>query len=500
MVKHPVDYSFYFVTDPTNENYIDVIQQCVDNGATIVQLREKHLDTGAIVSKAREVHEITQKAGIPLIINDRVDVCLAMGAEGVHVGFDDMIPCEARRLLGPDKILGVSVHDLDELKFVLEDGSADYIGIGAVYDTSTKKLKQAPTGPQGVRQIIKYLVDHKIELPSVIIGGLSVENSAPSIIQSSYKGVKTNGVAVVSCISQAAHPGEASKQLRSNLDAVYKTHIPQVIQSVYESPPVILHVTNTVVQNFSANVTLAIGASPIMSYEDSEFADLSLIPGSAVVVNTGSPKVSDTMYATALQTFKSNGKHVVFDPVGCGATGFRRALNKELFLKYKPNIVKCNAGEIISLIKLCEGSDGSEETTVRGVDSTVLTEPLELIALLKQFCSKYQCIAAITGEVDVVCSPDGHSATVAGGDPLLTRITGTGCSLSGVVASYVAHVPLDDLDTAFHRTVDALASYKHCGRRASLNSKGPGSFHAQFLNELYNLKNITTLECVIEYH
>jgi thiamine-phosphate diphosphorylase/hydroxyethylthiazole kinase len=482
-----IDYSLYVVTDPGCPNCEDVVQQAVANGATVVQLREKTLDTGALVSKAQRIHKITQQASIPLIINDRVDVCLAIDAEGVHLGYDDMQPKKARELLGPDKLIGVSVRDLDELEMVLKDGSADYIGIGAVYDTSTKKLGKPPMGTQGVSQVLKYLTDRGITMPSVIIGGLNLENSSHTVKKSEYNGVRTNGVAVVSCIMSAEYPADATRSLRKSLDEVYGIRYTSLkrLQDIKTSPPMILHVTNTVVQNFSANVTLAIGASPIMSFESSEYSDLAQVPMTAVVVNTGSPKIDDLMYSIAMKSYKEADKHVIFDPVGIGATSFRREFNSELFLKYKPDIVKCNAGEILSLIKQCSGDD-LESSTMRGVDSTVVTSPGELVKLVKPFCERYGCIAAITGEVDLVCDKQ-RAVTIHGGDVLMTKITGTGCSLSSVLASVVASIPLEDTETAFEAIVDALACYKHCGKMAALKAPFSGSFQVEFLNQLHHL-------------
>lgn len=479
MLPAEVDLSLYLVTDPSSSNTVDIVEQALNNGATVIQLREKTLDTGALIAKAQRLHVLTRKARVPLIINDRVDVCLAMDAEGVHVGFDDMKPSTARRLIG-DKILGVSVRDLDELRAVLEDGSADYIGIGAVYATSSKLLEKEPMGITGVSGLLAYLRANKIKTPSVIIGGLNLENSSRTIEEAAHDGLQTNGVAVVSCITGAQNPGEATFRLRESLDEVYGSIYAQMIR-LRASPPVILHVTNTVVQNFSANVTLAIGASPIMSCEPLEYPDLAQLAPGAVVVNTGSPKITDTMFHEALKAYKQAGKQIVFDPVGIGATRFRRDLNSTLFKEFTPGIIKCNTAEILALVQEC---CGGEAITMRGVDSSVTSSAQELVRVIQPFCAEFNTIVAVTGPEDLVVDAHRH-VKIAGGHEMMARVTGTGCSLGSVVAAFVAHLPVGD-PSVFEGIVSALKCYKHCGLRAA--RVGPGSFQVAFLDELYGFK------------
>lgn len=160
MAHKTVDYSLYLVTDsslvPEGTTLLNQIERALEGGVTIVQLREKNLDTGPFIELARQVQQITRKFNVPLLINDRLDVALAVDADGVHIGQDDMPMRQARQLLGPRKIIGVSVNTIDEAKEAIQAG-ADYLGVGAVWDTSTKKLKNKTLGIEGTRRMCLHL-------------------------------------------------------------------------------------------------------------------------------------------------------------------------------------------------------------------------------------------------------------------------------------------------------------------------------------------------------
>jgi thiamine-phosphate diphosphorylase/hydroxyethylthiazole kinase len=141
---------------------------------TIVQYRDKTSDTGALISTARRLHEKCKAHNIPLLINDRVDVALAVGCEGVHVGQDDMSASEARRILGNDAVIGVTVSSIEEARIAVERG-ADYLGIGTLYATNTKKNTKDIIGINGTRQILRYLgqgSEAERKVKTVCIGGV----------------------------------------------------------------------------------------------------------------------------------------------------------------------------------------------------------------------------------------------------------------------------------------------------------------------------------------
>jgi thiamine-phosphate pyrophosphorylase len=162
---------FYFITDSslTTRNIVNDVEEAIKGGATIVQYREKDKDIGPMVEEARAVKKVCDGKAT-FLINDRVDVCLAVDADGVHLGQMDMDYHTARRLLG-DKIIGVTVHDLEEAK-TAEADDADYVGVSPIFHTDTKR----DAGPAAGLELIKE-VRANIVLPIVAIGGIKLDNT-----------------------------------------------------------------------------------------------------------------------------------------------------------------------------------------------------------------------------------------------------------------------------------------------------------------------------------
>ena len=204
MKKEDIDYSVYLVTDrrnKTDEEFLNIIEESIKGGTTVVQLREKTASTKEFYELALKVKEITSRYDVPLLINDRVDIALAVDSEGVHIGQDDMPADIAREIIGEDKILGVSASTVEEAKKAEKD-SADYIGSGAVFPTATKDDADSVS-----KEELKEIVD-SIDIPVVAIGGITVENA------SSLKSSGIAGFSVVSAIMSAEDPKEASKKLK----------------------------------------------------------------------------------------------------------------------------------------------------------------------------------------------------------------------------------------------------------------------------------------------
>ncbi len=149
------DYSLYLVTDRSlsrGRTTCEVVKAAVAGGVTVVQLREKDCSTRQFIAEARLLKQLLLGTGIPLIINDRLDVALAVGAEGLHLGQQDMTIADARRIAGPDMVIGISAESLDDALRAEAEG-ADYIGISPVFATTTKKDAAAPLGLEGIRRI-----------------------------------------------------------------------------------------------------------------------------------------------------------------------------------------------------------------------------------------------------------------------------------------------------------------------------------------------------------
>lgn len=184
-------------------SHLAVIEAAIAGGATVVQYREKAASTRQMIAEAQALRELTRRAGVPLIVNDRLDVALAIDADGVHVGQDDMPAALARRLIGPDKILGVSAANLAEAMQAAQDG-ADYLGVGPIFATPTKPDAAPPIGMEGLRAICR-----QVALPIVAIGGINAANAVDAIRAGAH------GVAVVSAVVAAEDVAAAASQLRA---------------------------------------------------------------------------------------------------------------------------------------------------------------------------------------------------------------------------------------------------------------------------------------------
>lgn len=207
-----IDYSLYLVTDRNaslGRQTANIVRAAAAGGVTCVQLREKHCATREFVEEARALRKLlaTVTPKITLIINDRLDVALAIGADGVHLGQTDMHIHDARRLVGTAMIIGISAESVEDAVCAQAEG-ADYIAISPVFATSTKNDVAPPLGLEGVRTIRAA-----VSLPLVGIGGIHQEN-AGAVIRAG-----ADGVAVVSAIVAAACPRSAASALRQRIQS-----------------------------------------------------------------------------------------------------------------------------------------------------------------------------------------------------------------------------------------------------------------------------------------
>lgn len=200
-----IDYSIYLVTDRDvlqERDLVTEVKNAVQGGVTLVQLREKECSSRDFFNLASTLKKELDQLGVPLIINDRLDIALAVDAAGLHIGQQDL-PIEiARTLLGQDKIIGLSVNTLEQAQEGVAKG-ADYLGIGPVYFTATKKDIDTPTGAPMLKEFC-----NQINIPMVAIGGINLDNVA-EIKQSGI-----DGVAVVSAILGVENVQQAAKELK----------------------------------------------------------------------------------------------------------------------------------------------------------------------------------------------------------------------------------------------------------------------------------------------
>ena len=204
------DPSLYFITDSTNyteEEFLFRVEQALKGGVTLVQLREKNRSTREYIALAEKVHTLTKAYNVPLIIDDRVDVALAMDAEGVHVGAEDMPVAAARKLMGEGKIVGATAKTVPWALDVYAQG-ADYLGVGAIYPTTTK-VKTVLTSTETLRDIC-----HAVPIPVSAIGGLNKDNIDV------LAGIPVAGICVVSAIMKADDPKAAAEELKNRAKAL----------------------------------------------------------------------------------------------------------------------------------------------------------------------------------------------------------------------------------------------------------------------------------------
>ena len=199
------DSGMYFITDSTNyseEEFLYRVEQALMGGITLLQLREKDKSTREYIDLAEKVHTLTKKYNVPLIIDDRVDVALAIDAEGVHVGQSDMPVSTARKLMGDDKIVGATTKTVPQALEAYEQG-ADYLGVGAIYPTTTK-VKTVLTSTETLGNICSA-----VPIPVNAIGGLNKDNIDV------LKGIPIAGICVVSAIMKADDPKQAAVELQA---------------------------------------------------------------------------------------------------------------------------------------------------------------------------------------------------------------------------------------------------------------------------------------------
>ena len=206
MNVRPEQLRLYAVTDrawsPDTEDFFRRIGAAIDGGATFVQLREKHMSRENFLDEARRFVALCRSRGVVSIINDNVDIAAAVGADGVHVGQEDLEAGRARALLGPDKIIGVSTHSVAEARAAQAAG-ADYLGVGAAFVTGTK-TDAKPVGHDVIRAVTAA-----VDIPVVAIGGITEENMAE------LRGCGLDGVAVVSSLFAAQDVAAAAGRLRA---------------------------------------------------------------------------------------------------------------------------------------------------------------------------------------------------------------------------------------------------------------------------------------------
>ena len=494
----PVDYSLYLVTDSTpailgDKDLPTVVEAALQGGVTIVQYRDKNSDTADLIRMGQKLHAITKGFNVPLLINDHVDVAQAIGAEGVHLGQDDMDLQTARKLLGPYAIIGVTANTLLEA-VLATTGGANYIGIGTVFATPTKENTKSIIGTAGVRHILRLLSQLHHTIPTVAIGGLNASNIQRVIFQSKSPNKELDGVAVVSAIIAAADPEGAAAALCRLIDNVPPTmspkanenqkvetllsQIPSIVKKLAQTNPLCHNMTNLVVQNFAANVALSIGASPIMANYGEEAKDLAAL-GGALVINMGTVTPDGLLnYTSAMRAYNEVGGPILFDPVGAGATEVRRNAVKTLMSNGYFDVIKGNENELMTV-------SGESTTQQKGVDSGASTsEEADKVRLVKALAARERNVVLMTGKTDYLSDGD-RTYAIKNGHAYLGRITGSGCTLGTTIAAFLAVHKEDRLLAALAGILMFEIAAEQSAARDDV--KGPGTFVPALLDQLYRI-------------
>lgn len=212
-MKKP-DIRLYGLIDPDNSGGHDLLwltEGIARGGVTMIQLRDKKSETANFIRLAKDIKAILNPLHVPLLINDRVDVAFAAGADGVHLGQNDLDPESARRILGRDAIIGLTVRDQAEADAAPLD-IIDYVGLGGVFDTASKVNQAPPIGLEGLQSLSESLRARRPGLTICAIAGISIGNT-PSVLDAG-----ADGVAVISALSGVADPTGAARDFRAAID------------------------------------------------------------------------------------------------------------------------------------------------------------------------------------------------------------------------------------------------------------------------------------------
>lgn len=251
------------------------------------------------------------------------------------------------------------------------------------------------------------------------------------------------------------------------------------IQTVRKQSPLVHNITNYVVMNSTANALLAIGASPVMAHAKAEIKDMATIAG-ALLVNIGTlDEYWSEAMLIAVETAHALNKPWVLDPVGAGATPYRNQIIQKL-LQYRPTVIRGNASEILAIVK-------SNAPATKGVDSTASS--MGAVQAARNLVSQYGSVVCISGETDIIVDQKNQTLLLKNGHPMMTRVTGLGCTASALTAAFVA-VTEDKTEA----TVAAMALLGIAGELSEKQSHGSGSLQMNIIDKLYAMTEVEFVE------
>ncbi|KAJ2156155.1 thiamine biosynthetic bifunctional enzyme [Coemansia sp. RSA 552] len=497
------DPSLYLVTDSARaaggRTLPETVAAAIEGGVTMVQLREKTAATRDFVALARAVKRVARKGKAALVINERVDVARAVDADGVHLGQTDMPLDEARRLMGPDKIIGVSVRTAAEAEAALL-GGADYLSIGPCYSEDESAL-----GSTGVLAVWEHALQTKDPLRppcAVTFGGIDQYN-APHVLHATTPGAlrPLDGLAVVSAIMAAPSAREAARSLRRQIrfareeswtvqppaELTTTGDMADVRQAVADAfaavrkasePPQVHHVTSSVAACDCASACLALGGQPTISGAACEQPELAAA-ASALVVSTGAGQTDDVL-REALRHAARHRKPVVLDVDS--ATPYRTGLARELLRDYNIYAIRASAAGIAALVS----APGAQPSN----SDPVFSDPVGVICQLSRRCG---CLVIMTGAVGYLS--DGSATFAIRNGHRLQDTHAAAASISATALATHIYTPSSQAAPLVGALAGAIAiniAAEHAAARSDV--KGPGTFRPAFIDEMYSLTSEMLLE------
>ena len=434
----------YLVTDEAakcRHSLLETVRKAVDGGVTIVQYRSTNPDAGTCYREALPIRDFLAARGIPFIVNNRIDLALALDADGVHIGQRDLPVPSVRAMIGPDKILGLSVSNMDQLRAV-DASLVDYLGMGPVFPTISKLNAPPVLGVEGFAALAS-----RSPLPVVAIGGLDAERA---------RQVRATGTAAgIAAVSASGLVSAVSSDL----------------EKIREAAPLVLSLTNSVVQPLTANLLLAAGAVPAMLNDAEETVEMLRGGTGALLVNLGTvTHEQGAVMQTAVQEANRLNIPWVLDPVAVGALSLRTRLARQL-KEQTPRIIRGNASEIMALAGYSSVTKGPESTS----------SSADALQAARELALHTGAAVLVTGRTDY--STDGHQVvSTENGHPMMSRVTGVGCSMGALTAACAAVSP-----SPLQAAVSTAVLMGIAGEMAFEQSPAPGSFAVSLLDCLYSL-------------
>ena len=422
------DLLLYGVTDSKylkGRKMSELVEEAILGGVTMIQLREKEMTHEAFKQEALDVQSVCQKHHVPLIINDDVELCKEIDADGVHIGQDDLNLKEARKILGEDKIIGVSAHNYEEAKIALENG-ADYLGVGAIFTTQTKD------DAQNISMDTLNEICQKVDIPVVAIGGINQVN----ILE--FMGVAIDGVAIVSSIFGSDDIQKASSLLKDKIQRVISNKMPTCltiagsdssggagIQADLKTMLANRVYAMSVIAALTAQNTTGVDAiydvdaSFVASQMDSVFTDIY-----PMAVKIGMVSQKEVILSISGKLKQYHARNIVVDPVMVATV-------------LTPNIPEA---EVLSGLKI-----NNEE---------------EMLTAAKYIGDHYHCAVLLKGghqinDANDLLYKEGNYQWFKGKRINNNNTHGTGCTLSSAIASYLARG--ENLENAVKKAKDYIS-------------------------------------------